>query len=103
MKKLFALGGLALLLLAGWGYPYHWTVRMDRQMNAALVAPPYHPSAAAAALHQRLFIADMHADSLLWERGIGSRSARGQVDLPRMLEPNQALRSSLSSRSRPSG
>jgi membrane dipeptidase len=91
MKKLFALGVLALVLLAGWGYAYHWTVRMDRQMNAVLVAPPYHPSAAAAALHQRLFIADMHADSLLWERGIGSRSARGQVDLPRMLEANQAL------------
>jgi membrane dipeptidase len=91
MRKYSVLLGLALLLAAGWGYAYYRTIRIDRGMNAILAAPPYHVSARAAALHQRLLVADMHADSLLWNRGLESRSSRGQLDLPRMIEANQAL------------
>lgn len=42
-------------------------------------------------LHQKLVIADLHADSLLWGRDLSKRSNRGMVDFPRMREGNQAL------------
>src|SRR5438477_5633932 len=82
---------LVALLIGAWSYAYYRTIEMDRAMNAILVAPPYPVSARAAALHQRLLVADMHADSLLWDRGLAQRSSRGQVDVPRMIEGNEAL------------
>lgn len=45
----------------------------------------------AAKLHQTLFIADLHSDTLLWKRGLLDRSTRGQVDLPRLEDGNVAL------------
>ncbi len=42
-------------------------------------------------LHPNLFIADMHADTLLWERDFFSKNDYGHVDLPRMMEGNVAL------------
>jgi microsomal dipeptidase-like Zn-dependent dipeptidase len=46
---------------------------------------------AARALHARLWIADLHADSLLWDRDLLRRHRRGHVDLPRLIEGNVAL------------
>lgn len=45
----------------------------------------------ARQLHKNLFIADMHADSLLWKRNLAHRSGRGHVDIPRLQEGNVAL------------
>jgi membrane dipeptidase len=45
----------------------------------------------AQALHARLPIADMHADTLLWKRDLLDRSGQGQVDVPRLLAGNYAL------------
>lgn len=64
---------------------------VDRQMNRRLVEPPYHASAAAESLHQRLVIVDLHNDVLLWGRNIVARSNHGHVDLPRLQEGNVAL------------
>ena len=36
--------------------------------------------------HHAAFVADLHADSLLWGRDLARRHARGQVDLPRLAE-----------------
>ena len=49
------------------------------------VAPGIHD------FHQKLFIADLHADSLLWDRDLTERSSLGQLDLPRLLEGNVAF------------
>jgi microsomal dipeptidase-like Zn-dependent dipeptidase len=38
-----------------------------------------------------LFIADLHADSLLWDRDLLERGSRGHVDLPRLRDGNVAL------------
>jgi membrane dipeptidase len=46
---------------------------------------------AAAALHRRLLVADMHGDALLWGRNLLQRGTRGHVDLPRLREGNVAL------------
>ncbi len=43
------------------------------------------------AFHQDLFISDLHADTLLWNRPISERSSRGHVDIPRLIEGNIAL------------
>jgi len=45
----------------------------------------------ARALHERLWIADLHADSLLWGRDLLRRADRGHVDVPRLIEGNVAL------------
>ena len=63
----------------------------ERLMNRVLVAGPYAASAAAQALHRKLLIADLHADSLLWNRDLMVRGRRGAVDVPRLIEGNVAL------------
>lgn len=63
---------------------------IERSMN--VVAPlPLPISPRAAALHARLQVADMHADSLLWNRDLLTESRQGQVDVPRLLKGNVAL------------
>jgi len=42
-------------------------------------------------LHKQLFIVDMHADSLLWNRDLLKRSKAGHVDVPRLISGNVAL------------
>jgi microsomal dipeptidase-like Zn-dependent dipeptidase len=65
--------------------------RVDAHFNG--VTTPSRPPAAAVAseLHDRLFVADLHCDATLWDRGLLSRSTRGHVDLPRLREGGVAL------------
>jgi membrane dipeptidase len=42
-------------------------------------------------LHPNLFVADMHSDTLLWERDFFAKNDFGHVDLPRLMEGNVAL------------
>jgi membrane dipeptidase len=79
---LVALVGIALLVVPGI---------VENGMNKVLTPPPYRASAAAEALHQRLIVADLHADSLLWNRNLLERGSRGQVDIPRLVEGNVAI------------
>ena len=46
---------------------------------------------AAQALHATLDIADMHADSLLWNRDLLQRSNVGHIDLPRLVDGHFSL------------
>ncbi len=55
------------------------------------VRPPFRVSPAAAELHATLRIVDLHADSLLWGRGLARRSTIGHVDVPRLGEGNVAV------------
>lgn len=45
----------------------------------------------AHSLFDRLFIADLHTDSLLWNRDLNERGAYGHVDVPRLIEGRVAL------------
>jgi len=60
-------------------------------LNPVVNKPPYTVSERAGALHEKLLVADMHADALLWNRDLTVRNSGGHVDLPRMLEGNLAL------------
>lgn len=64
---------------------------IERGMNqrADIALPEITPE--AQALHDRLIIADMHGDTLLWKRNLLNRSGRGHVDLPRLQDGNVAL------------
>src|SRR5262245_12568165 len=61
------------------------------QLNVILNPPPYNASATALDLHQRHLIADLHADTLLWSRGLLERGSWGCVDLPRLIKGNVAI------------
>ena len=62
----------------------------ERSMNRVF-GGPWPVSPRAAALHATLGVADMHADTLLWQRDLDAASDRGHVDLPRLQAGNVAL------------
>ncbi len=64
---------------------------VERSMNTKAAHQPYTISSEARTLHSTLFIADLHADSLLWKRDLLKRSDTGHLDLPRLQEGNVAL------------
>ena len=63
----------------------------DRLINGTYIDPPYKPDAAAAHLHQKLMIVDLHADPLLWNRDLLERTSYGHVDVPRLQQGNVGL------------
>ena len=66
--------------------------RVDRALNRVLGKPPFdRASARAEALHAKLTIADLHADSLIWGRDLLERNDTGQVDIPRLRVANVAI------------
>jgi membrane dipeptidase len=88
-KALPGVGGILIVALA-----VIWFIvptRVEKGRNVVLNPPPYKASDAARALHQRLLVADLHADTLLWNRDILKRSDYGHVDLPRLVEGNVAI------------
>jgi microsomal dipeptidase-like Zn-dependent dipeptidase len=65
--------------------------RTEARLCVTAARPPYHASDRARSLHERLWVADLHADSLLWGRDLLKKGSRGQVDVPRLIEGNVAL------------
>jgi microsomal dipeptidase-like Zn-dependent dipeptidase len=63
---------------------------IDRSQNK-IEAVPLNVTPAAQALQSTLDVVDMHADSLLWKRDLLTRSDRGHIDLPRLIEGHYAL------------
>src|SRR5581483_7373177 len=90
MKKvLIALA--ALLLVALLGFFFVLPGQYEKRTNAVFSPPPYAASERAQALHQKLQVIDLHADSLLWDRNLLDRGTRGHVDVPRLIEGNVAV------------
>ncbi len=64
----------------------------DALINQVSLDPPYSfKDPTAHQFHQSLFVADLHADTLLWDRNLLERHKRGHLDVPRMIEGNIAL------------
>ena len=86
------LKGLALIAVSGITF-VHWFLPalIEGSMNVVESHEPYQIRPEAAQFHQTLFVADLHADSLLWKRDLLKRSDVGQIDLPRLQEGNVAL------------
>lgn len=83
---------LAILILLALGiFFFVVPAQIEKRMNRTLNSPPYPASERAVALHNKLLVADLHADSLLWARDLLERGTRGHVDIPRLIEGNVAL------------
>ncbi|HKA15174.1 MAG TPA: membrane dipeptidase [Myxococcota bacterium] len=78
-------------------------VNGERYLNRIESAPLPEVSAAALALHEASFVADLHADSLLFGRDLARRSEIGHVDLPRLHQGNVALQVFAAATSVPAG
>ena len=83
---------LGLIVLAGLAY-VHWILpgQVEASMNVVLPHDRYVISDQAKRLHDSLFIADLHSDSLLWKRDLTKKSDVGHMDLPRLRQGNVAL------------
>jgi len=89
--KRVAIVVLVLLLIGSYVLFGVMPARVGQDMNQVRVLPPYTISAEAQTLHDSLFVADLHADSLLWCRDLMEKSTWGHVDLPRLREGGVAL------------
>ena len=56
----------------------------DATHNAVTGPQPNAVAADDWSKHEALFVADLHADALLWGRNLEHRYARGHIDLPRL-------------------
>ena len=65
----------------------------DRVANRVLNDPPYVASQRAEKLYEELFVVDLHADPLLWDRDLSQKLTHGAVDVPRLIEGNVAIQS----------
>lgn len=91
MPRLILSGVLAVLLAGAVAFFFFAADETDRRVNTIIRRPRPAVSEAARRLHQRLLVADLHADTLLWARDPLARSAHGHVDVPRLLEGSVAL------------
>ncbi len=66
-------------------------VRLESFVNRIEPTPLPEISPRARALHDTSFVADLHADSLLFGRNLLERSTMGHVDLPRLQEGGVGL------------
>ncbi|MBO0724179.1 MAG: dipeptidase [Blastocatellia bacterium] len=89
-KKVFIVLG-AILLVALVVFFFFLPGYVGRRMNATTGEPPYAASERAKALHKNLIVADLHADTLMWDRDLLKRGDWGHVDLPRLIEGNVAM------------
>lgn len=94
MKKFLkiAAGVLVVLLIGGLIFFFGFAPAMvEKDLNPVINKPPYQASEKAKQLHEKLLVADLHADSLLWGRDLLERADVSQVDLPKLIEGNVAL------------
>ncbi|MFY9555011.1 MAG: dipeptidase [Blastocatellia bacterium] len=91
MKKKILITLVVILLLLLGAFFFVVPAQLEKRLNVSLNQPPYNASARAVELHRNLLVADMHADSLLWDRDLLDRGSRGHVDVPRLIDGNVAL------------
>ncbi len=78
---LTALSLVALCVLRFWVLPDY-----EARANPVLDPGPYRIPPHVRDFHRTSFVADLHADPLLWARDLTVRGTRGHVDLPRLAE-----------------
>lgn len=64
---------------------------VGRLMNGTLARESEPASDEVRRVHERLVVADLHSDALLWDRDLLERGRWGHVDLPRLIEGRVAI------------
>lgn len=94
MRKFIKIAAVALVVLV-LGFAVFFFVFAasitERTLNPIMSRPPYQVSERARKLHDTLFVADMHADALLWNRDLNEDSPIAHVDVPKLIRGNVAL------------
>ena len=86
---LISLAILVVIFLVGFfGFAPSY---IANNFNQVINKPPYQVSEKARNLHEKLLVADLHADSLLWNYDLNKKQTTNQVDVPRLLEGNVSL------------
>lgn len=80
--------GVAGFAIFFFGFAAAYT---ERSLNPVIDITPQSVSPRATELHSKLFVADLHCDSLLWNRDLLVDSAIAQVDVPKLERGNVAL------------
>lgn len=95
---------LAAVLVVGLAV-LQWIVPgvLEGGMNLVQPHDSYRIRADAQTLHDTLFIADLHTDSLLWKRDLLQEASLGHVDVPRLERGNVALQVFSATTKSPSG
>jgi membrane dipeptidase len=93
----------AFLALAALGFFGFAPGYLESSMNKIDGKPSIPVSAEAKALHANLQIVDLHSDTLMWQRNMLDRAARGHEDLPRLQQGNVALQLFASTTKSPRG
>ncbi len=102
MKKIAIIAASLLVIALGI---LHWIVPgiLEGSMNLVREHEPYSIRPEVQAFHNKLFIVDLHTDSLLWKRNLLTESSIGHVDLPRLQRGNVALQVFSATTKSPSG
>ena len=82
---------LVLLLLGVVGFFTLGPGIIENSMNRMADTDLADPDPETVTLHDSLFIADLHSDTLMWNRDLLDRSDRGHMDLPRLQDGNVGL------------
>lgn len=90
MKKILWVVG-ALVVLGAVVFFGFAPGMVESGMNRVEPAAMPRVTAQTRALHATLEVADLHGDTLLWNRDLNDRAGRGQIDVPRLTEGNVAL------------
>jgi microsomal dipeptidase-like Zn-dependent dipeptidase len=91
MRRFLRVGVVVLVLLVIAFFFFFAPGAMEDRYNSTRNQPPYQAADEARPWPGRMVIADLHADSLLWGRDLRKRSARGHVDIPRLLAGGVAV------------
>ena len=89
--RVASLAVLALLVIVAVAAFTVGPGQVERGMNRVDASKAGPVSDAARRLHDSLFVADLHADLLLWHRDPLARGTRGHTDVPRLADGNVAL------------
>ncbi|MBI3782593.1 MAG: dipeptidase [Deltaproteobacteria bacterium] len=90
MRKLLGVVACVVVLVVLIGLTFGPRL-LEQSTNKVLEPPPYPIGEAAHKLHTQLFVADLHADPLLWNRDLLQESSYGHVDIPRLRRGGIAL------------
>jgi microsomal dipeptidase-like Zn-dependent dipeptidase len=82
---------LSLLFLFGGFVFFGLGPLLDWRLNGVYPNGAGPVTGADPGLHESLFVADLHADTLCWDRDLYRRNSRGHLDLPRIADANLAL------------
>ncbi len=94
MKKILKIAAVILFILLVGFLVFFFCLApsyIEKSLNPVINKPPYQISEKAKLLHEKLIVADLHADALLWNRNLLEKSDISQVDVPKLLEGNVAL------------